>query len=164
MDISLQKDEYRYLKKTYETSMEECVEAELSLPEYMPEILRIIRAAAVPKVNNCRTVGERVTVDGVCELRMIYTSDDGCIYAFSQQCAFTRYCENAEFSHADDVTAKAGVNYVNCRATSPKRAEIKAGIRLSVSAYGGIYEDIVSLGDCRGIEEKCVPVSAMSLG
>ena len=164
MDISLQKDEYRYLKKTYETSMEECVEAELSLPEYMPEILRIIRAAAVPKVNNCRTVGERVTVDGVCELRMIYTSDDGCIYAFSQQCAFTRYCENAEFSHADDVTAKAGVNYVNCRATSPKRAEIKASIRLSVSAYGGIYEDIVSLGDCRGIEEKCVPVSAMSLG
>lgn len=164
MDISLQKDEYRCLKKTYETSIEECVEAELSLPEYMPEILRIIRAVAVPKINNCRTVGERVTVDGVCELRMIYTSDDGCIYAFSQQCTFTRYCENAEFLNAEDVRVRADVNYVNCRATSPKRAEIKSGIRLSVTSFGKICEDIVLSGGCRGVEEKCVPVSAVSLG
>lgn len=164
MDISLQKEDYRYLDKTFETSLEECVEAELSLPEYMPEILRIIKSSAIPKINSCRPVGERVTVDGVCELRMIYTAEDGCIYSFSQSRNFTRYCENQCFSVAEDVKVKAGVNYVNCRATSPKRAEIKAGVSLCVSAFSGVCEKITSLGERCSVEEKCVPVSAMSLG
>ena len=164
MDISLQKEDYRYLDKTFETSLEECVEAELSLPEYMPEILRIIKSVAIPKINSCRCVGERVTVDGVCELRMIYTAEDGCIYSFSQSRNFTRYCENQCFADADDVNVKAGVNYVNCRAVSPKRAEIKAGVSLCVFAYSGVCEKITSLGEQCSVEEKCIPISVMSLG
>ena len=43
MDISFENEKYCSLKKTYETIVEEGVEAELSLPEYMPEILRIVK-------------------------------------------------------------------------------------------------------------------------
>ena len=80
MDISLENTEYCSLKRTYETTVEECVEAEISLPEYMPEILRIVKSQAIPKINSYTTVGERVTVDGTCELRMIYVGNDNCIW------------------------------------------------------------------------------------
>ena len=140
------------------------MEAELSLPEYMPEILRIIKSEAEPKINSCRLVGERVTVDGVCELRMIYTAEDGCIYSFSQSRPFTRHCENNRFSEALDVVSKVNLSYVNCRATGTKRAEIKAGIVIKVTAFCEEKEEIISLGNTKGVEVKTVPVRGMSSG
>ncbi len=164
MDISLKHTDYQYLKALSNNIVEELVECEFALPEYMPEILRVIKSTATPKVTSCRLVGERITVDGVCELRMVYTAEDDCIYSFSQSRTFTRYCENSEFADCIDVGVKTGVSYVNCRATGTRRAELKAGISLCFSSYLKQTEDIISLGDTQGIEEKCEFVRAMSLG
>lgn len=164
LDITLENEKYCSLKRTYDTTVEECVEAELSLPEYMPEILRIIKSQAIPKINSFNTVGERVTVDGTCELRMIYVGNDNCIYSFSQSRNFTRYCENPAFLTAEDVKVKTTVNYINCRATNTKRAEIKSGIGISVTALGKIEEDILLTGKTSGIEEKTKNFFVMSLG
>ena len=164
MDISLKHEDYKFLKTITDNSVEESVESELTLPEYMPEILRIIKSTAEPKINSCRLVGERVTVDGLCDLRMIYTAEDGCIYSFSQSRPFTRHCENALFSDAVDVNAKVNVSYVNCRATGTKRAEIKAGIVIKFFVYCEEKEEVISLGDTKEIEQKNMPVKAMSLG
>lgn len=164
MEILLNKEEYTCLKQSFETSLEESVQAELSLPEYMPEILRIVKSSAQVLVTGVGCVGERLTVDGVCELKMIYTSDDGGVYVYSQQCSFSRYCENAELSSAEDIKVRASVNFVNCRATSQKKAEIKASLRLFVTAFSGRKEGVASFGGNGAIEERCLPVSAASLG
>ncbi|MBE6801100.1 MAG: DUF3794 domain-containing protein [Ruminococcaceae bacterium] len=163
MDINLKRESYKILQTVKDNSIEECVEADFSLPEYMPEILRIIKSVAQPKVNSCKAVGERVTVDGECELRMIYTAEDGCIYSFTQSRPFTRHCENNVFNNATDINCEASVSYVNCRATSTKRAEIKAGIVIKINAFLEETEEIISIEDAC-IERKCVPVRAMSLG
>ena len=163
MDITLKKESYKILQTIRDNSIEECVEADFSLPEYMPEILRIIKSTAQPKVNSCKAVGERVTVDGECELRMIYTAEDGCIYSFSQSRPFTRHCENNIFNDATDINCDVSVSYVNCRATSTKRAEIKAGIVIKINAFLEETEEIISVEEAM-IEKKCMPVRAMSLG
>ncbi len=163
MDITLKKENYKILQTIKDNSIEECVEADFSLPEYMPEILRIIKSTAQPKVNSCKAVGERVTVDGECELRMIYTAEDGCIYSFSQSRPFTRHCENNIFNDATDINCELSVSFVNCRATSTKRAEIKAGIVIKISAFLEEAEEIISVEETL-IEKKCMPVRAMSLG
>ena len=163
MDITLKKENYKTLQIVKDNSIEECVESDFSLPEYMPEILRIIKSTAQPKINSCKAVGERVTVDGECELRMIYTAEDGCIYSFSQTKPFTRHCENNVFNNATDISCETSVSYVNCRATSTKRAEIKAGIIMKINAFLEETSEIISIEEpC--IEKKCVPVRAMSLG
>ncbi len=164
MEISLKHEDYKYLKILSDNTIEESVEAELSLPEYMPEILRIIKSTAQTKVNSCNVVGDRVTVDGVCELRMIYTAEDGCIYSFSQTRPFVRHCENSEFNNAVDVSTNISVSFVNCRATSTKRAEIKAGLIIKFNVFAEVKEDIVSLPDCKSVEQKCRNIKAMSLG
>lgn len=164
MDISLKHEDCKLLETFIENISEECVEADFSMPEYMPEILRIIKSVAEPKIISCRVTGDRVTVDGTCLLKMIYTAEDGGVYSFSQERNFTRYCENVEFSDCADAIAKVNVSYVNCRATSTKRAEIKAGLNISVIGYTVKIQNVISLADKTDIEEKCVPVRCASLG
>ena len=52
MDISLKHEDYKYLKILSDNTIEENVEAELTLPEYMPEILRIIKSFTYKKKHN----------------------------------------------------------------------------------------------------------------
>lgn len=164
MDISLKNEEYNFLKALSDNTVEESVEAELSLPEYMPEILRIIKSTADPKINSCRLVGERITVDGVCDLRMIYTAEDGGVYTFSGSRPFTRHCENSDFAQCTDAVALADISYVNCRATGTKRAEIKAGIGIKFTAYGEERQSFVSEVHETGIEQKVHFTKGASLG
>ncbi len=164
MDISLKYENYKFLNKLTENILEETIESDISLPEYMPEILRIIRTTATPKIASCRLSGDRVTVDGICELRMIYTAEDGGLYTYTQTQPFTKYCENEAFSEAIDVTSRAFVSFVNCRATNNRRAEIKAGISVKVCAFGEVSNEIISSAEGEGLEQKLIPVDAMSLG
>lgn len=163
MEIPLQKEEYRFLEKC-ESVIDECIQAELSLPEYMPEIVRIIKSCADVRINSCGCTGERCTVDGECELRMIYTCEDGLLYSFSQTRPFSRYCENRAFAKAEDVNASAEVSYVSCRAVNPRRAEMKAGVAIHVTAYSSGAKSVASSSDSAQIQQKCRSFGAMSLG
>ena len=163
MDISLKSEDYKILKANKTHSVEEIAQAELSLPEYMPDILRIIKTTAEPKVISCKIIGDRMTVDGACELRMIYTAEDGCIYSFSQTRQFTRHCESTDFENCVDANAQIDVLYVNCRATGTKRAEVKAGLKICFNVYFPEAEKIISVENCE-MEKKTSSVEALSSG
>ena len=93
MDILLKHEDCMLLETFCENLSEECIEAELSMPEYMPDILRIVKSTAEIKTSTCRITGDKASVDGVCEMKMIYTAEDGGIYCFTLERPFTRYCE-----------------------------------------------------------------------
>ena len=164
MEPELKFENYQSLEKCQPVTVEQNSQAEFAVPEYMPEILRIVKSEATARIESCRTVGNRVTIDGVCEMRAVYTSEDGGIYTLTQTENFTRHCENGLFDGACDVTAKTAVNYVNCRATATRRAEIKASLLISLTAWRAKTVSTVCSGACKNLEEKCVPVVASSLG
>lgn len=164
MDISLKREDYKILKENKEHSKEEIVEAELNLPEYMPEILRIVKSTADIRITSCRAVGERISVDGVCELGIIYTADDGCIYTFSQPKQFTAFCEDSSFEKAVDFNATASVGYVNCRATATRRAEIKAGVMVKFNVYFEETETVLSVTGESKLQTQQRSIDCLSLG
>ncbi len=164
MDISLKHENYKFLKKSVDNSVEETIEAELSLPEYMPEILRIIKTTATPKIISANIVGDRLTVDGVCDLRLIYTAEDNCVYTFSVSKPFVRYLEKEDFNDCADVNTAVKASYVNCKATGTKRVEIKTGVSVKVTVFKENIQDIISLESDCNVQEKSIPLSTYSLG
>ncbi len=164
MDISLKHENYKFLKKSVDNSVEEIIEAELSLPEYMPEILRIIKTTATPKIISANIVGDRLTVDGVCELRLIYTAEDNCVYTFSVSKPFVRHLEREDFNDCADVNTAVRTSYVNCKATGTKKAEIKAGVTVRVTVFKENIQDVIGLENDCNVQEKSIPLNTYSLG
>lgn len=164
MDISLKHEDYKILTMDKEYSMEENIEAEFQLPEYMPEILKVIKVTAEPKITSCKTVNTRIEVDGICELRVIYTAEDGCIYTFSQNRQFSACCEKSEFENAIDYNACAKASYVNCKATGTRRAEVKASVLVKIKVFYESCVDVLSIDKECGVQVKERTVNCLSLG
>ena len=56
----------------YEGSVEQSVASDLTLPDYCPDILRILKCTVTPRVTGSQVSGERITVDGTVLVRLIY--------------------------------------------------------------------------------------------
>ena len=164
MDISLKHEDYKILTIDKDYSVEENVETEFLLPQYMPEILKVIKVTAEPKITSCKALGTRIDVDGICELRIIYTAEDNCIYTFSQSKPFSVFYEKGEIENAIDFNASAKVDYVNCRATGTRKAELKATVLVKIRVFYENCADIISLEKECGVQTKMRAVNCLSLG
>ena len=76
---------------------EASAEAEVLLPDYYPPVMRIVRAEAVPFIRTETVYGDKLSVEGNVEFRVLYQSDEGNLNSFFYK---------APFSHAADISEK----------------------------------------------------------
>ncbi len=163
MDISLQKENFGFCSIILDKVVEQSVTAELNLPDYMPDILRVVKANMTAKINQVNLVGDRITVDGVCDAQIVYCCEAGELHTYSAVTEFSRYAECREALSTDTVTVKAVCDYANCRAISPKKAEIKGNISLPIKLIRKELREVLCGAQGAGIQLKTDNVSAVSI-
>lgn len=107
-------------------------EWELVLPEYCPNVLRILQATATACVRDITCAGDRLTVEGSAEFQVLYLAEDGqTMRSISQQVPFT--C-SVEPKHGTEGDLHACVSVQGCtaRAVNPRRAYVRSALQIRV--------------------------------
>ena len=162
MDINLQKQEYYCTAVLSDKAYEQQVSADVTLPDYMPEIVRIVRCNVYPKINSCSAVGERVTVDGVAVMTLVYSCGDGKIHSYDTSQSFVKTCEISGAEDGDCLVCGAEAGYLNCRASAANRAEFRGSITITVRAARKVCRETVCDADAPGIQLKKQTISSFS--
>ncbi len=163
MEILTQKENLGLSAVLFDKVIEQGVTVELNLPDYMPDIVRVIRASVTPRVSAVSVIGDRITVDGSLEAQLLYSCEAGELYTYSQSQDFSRYAECRSVNATDIVSAKTICDYANCRALSPKRAEIKGNISIPIKVVRKENRELLSGATGGGIQLKVEPISAVSV-
>jgi hypothetical protein len=130
--------EYNLLKKSVavphtllDTVSEQPVDADLTLPDYCPDIERILRCMLIPKVYLANISGDRLSVEGGACVRVIYLdSVKGCVRSFEYTVPFsTSYALKDSPEHAA-VYTDTKPEYMNCRALSPRKLSLHGAFSL----------------------------------
>lgn len=122
---------------------ESSAEAEVLLPDYYPPVMRIIRAEAVPFVRTQTAYGDKLSVEGNVEFRVLYQSDDGGLNSFFYKAPFSHAADVSEIKNAVPTVA-AELDFKDVRALSPQKLSLRATVLLSVSATVGEDAEILS--------------------
>ncbi len=124
-----------------DTFEERAVDMDIVLPDYIPEISAVLKCSLRPFITSRSQNGDRCTVDGTSEVRILYVDEDRKTvhgYVATQPFHVSFPCENAIHNF---VTAKT--DYVNCRALSSRRLDIHGAFRVFLRAVGveeiGVY-------------------------
>lgn len=116
----------RVSEKVFEECGECIREAEIVIPDYYPEITKVVRAEAWPMVRQSRMDGSRLEVEGNLRFVLLYQSNGGK--------ELHSYTFQTEFSHAFElpgeiagsVRARAKTEYAGCRPLSGRKGLLKA--------------------------------------
>lgn len=134
MDFNVKTNEVSKKKTAYKESVEQAIDCDITLPEYFPDIVRVLKCTLTACVSNVQKSGDRVTAEGMGHLSLLYVSDGSCIRCFEQDIPFTRFCENKAVENAE-CSVRAKTEYVNCRVVSNRRIDIHGCLSVTFCCY-----------------------------
>lgn len=145
MEYKLKKNSIGTLVTYLDTISEQPVDIDFTLPDYCPDIEKILRCKVTPKIYNHSFSGGQLQIDGTTVVTVLYVDSQN----FN-----LRTCEhsvpfNASFQINDapeylvaDVNTK--VEYINCRALSQRRLALHGAFSLYVKAMSTGNLDLCS--------------------
>ncbi len=106
------------------------IESENVLPDYCADIERILKCTVTPRITQKHLENMRLTVSGTAFFKMLYLSPEGKISSFETQIPFTKNLETACDESSAYPEVKLKCEYVNCRALSERRFDLRSTLSL----------------------------------
>lgn len=123
----------------FDGQAEQGVELDYVLPDYCPDVFKILSCTLSPKIASYGVSGDcKLNLDGVVYIKVLYlaenSSDVHCIdqrYTYSKTVDMSR--KNAPAA-APQVTLSMRSDYCNCRAVSPRRIDVRGAVSCRIKA------------------------------
>lgn len=116
----------------FEQSLEQPIDTEFTLPDYYPEVERILKCRVVPRLSSKALNGGTLVIDGTASITLIYASAEGEISGFDYQLPFSKAvdsaCAQAEPSDGLFVFCSVLLDYATCRAVTSRRISVRGSV------------------------------------
>ena len=134
MEISTAAEKLGCAKLLCNLEAEISVEGEWSIPEYLPEIFKIVKTKAEPVVVQKLAGGSRATVDGYVRLNVLYQSaEDKRLYSVVQKLPFSKQFDIKEpYGEYGAILCDLRIGFLNCRATNRRRLDARGAVEASI--------------------------------
>ena len=164
MDYMLERERIAVGEVLFDGCQEQPVDIDVSLPDYCPDIQRILKCQIYPKISSRSITGDRLMLDGSYTVKIFYLDPEGtcvrcheCDDSFTAEIALKQQAENAL------VTASARVEYVNCRASSPRRLNVHGSFSLCAKVISAGLSEAVSNIAGSDVEQQKMQASVNEL-
>lgn len=150
MEMKLFSESIATEKIIVDTSVEQAIDCEISLPEYCNDIQRILKCQIMPGVASTNVSGDRLTISGTSCLRLFYADENsGAVRQFQQQLPFERTVDLPNNNCASPfVKTNVKMEFCNCRAINQRRVDVHAAFSIKVRVSCQDVENL--LVDCQG--------------
>lgn len=153
-----------FSEQVFEFSGEQSLNADINLPDYCPEIQRILKCEVSAYVTNVQNSAGRVTADATANVKIIYAAEDGKTGCYEQSYPLQKVAESGRLEGSSTVNVKVNTDYANCRAVSPRRVEVHAVLTFLIRAFATREESVLCEACGCGLQaqtRECETVSAI---
>ena len=142
MEYHLTKKSLSRRRDILNTVSEQPVDFDLTLPDYCPDIERILSCTLIPKIYLANVSGDRLNVEGGSCVRILYVdSEKNCMRSYEYSQPFSESFPLSESPADSAVFVDAKPEYINCRALSPRKLSLHGAFSLyAVVAVGEAQE------------------------
>lgn len=165
MEYNLKKTDIGTLQTCLDTVSEQPVDIDFTLPDYCPDIEKILRCKITPKVYNKKISGGQIQVDGATVITILYVdSEKSTLRACEQSVPFSAAFQAKGLCENNVIEINTKSEYINCRALSRRRLAVHGAFSLYVKAVALDCINLYSPEDDSNIEcdTKDVCVTGLS--
>lgn len=120
----------------YDGQAEQGVELDYVLPDYYPEIFRILCCRLTPRIMAYSLVGDsKLMIDGNVDIRVMYLAEDSnAVHCIEQRYTYSKTVDIGKTAAGGDIRVKLSsrADYCNCRAVSGRRIDVRGAISTKI--------------------------------
>ncbi len=137
MQQLLQKQPVAVIKPRLDATAEYVLSGDFMLPEYCPDVAVVLKCVVTPYIHSRRFNGDMLMLDGVAAVRVLYLDEDRrCVRVAEFTQPLNASMRGQSSCEGLPVTVRVAPEYVNCRAVSPRRIEVRGAFLLAAYAAG----------------------------
>lgn len=163
MDLTLDRRPLYLTESLLDASAEQPVECDALLPDFCPDIARILRCEMTPAVHLQKASGNAVTAEGLARLAVLYVSPDGEAARAEYKVPFSHSFEARGDLSSAVANVEATPGYCNCRAVNSRRLDIRGSVNLAARAESPREETAIAGGSGQGLQMKAERIPAVRL-
>lgn len=122
--------------------IEQPIEAELLIPEYCPDIKKILKCSVNNRIINKSVVNQILELECCSEITVLFCGEDNQLSSLITKYNFTKSIENKLFVN-NHIMVEITNNNFNCRPTSYRRVDIKGSVNINISVNSFDVKDVV---------------------
>lgn len=164
MNYDVTKENLSVRRLDFEGCQEVPIDMDFSLPDYCPDIQRILKCRVCPGITSRNISGDRLNIEGNVDICLIYLDADN---------MHVRCCKNAfPFSSSIDIKSapenaisltSVRAEYINCRAVTPRKIDVHGAFSICAKIFSKCDTEITSSVSGKDIEQKVKKIKAESL-
>ncbi len=135
-------------------SLEQAIDVDFTLPDFCPDISKIFKCQAEPRIASKSINGKTVTIEGIVAITLIYCDKEDNLCSYEYLYPFSKSVEMQKEYSSANICCRARKEYLNCRAVTGRKVDIHGAIGLFIKIFKKKCCDIVSDYDDYGVELK----------
>ncbi len=141
-------------------SVEQAIDVDFTLPDFCPDISKIFKCHAVPRILSKSINGNSITIDGNVIITILYCDKDNNFCSYEYVYPFSKVMECALDISGCNVSAKIKCDYINCRAVTGRKIDIHGAVGIFLKIFKRKCREVVCDIDDPQIEIKRVTAPA----
>lgn len=164
MEYTLKPQEIGCLQTILDTVSEQGVDMDITLPDYCPDIEKVLNCTFSPKIFTQNVSGGQLRVEGAVTVRILYCdSVKKNIRCFEQTSPFSSVFNVKDLTDQYGVLTSTKNEYINCRALSPRKLTVHGAFSLYAKIIGRGSFTAYKPGDDKTLCTKTRKIGCMEL-
>lgn len=144
MDFKLNREPIVLNEIILDTMQEQSVELDYVLPDYYPDIFRMIKCCLQPRLVSYTISGDKISYDLNAELSIIYLSENSSrLHCIRQKLSYNKIVSLADTGENMSAAFDLKCGYVNCRVVNKRRIDIHGLIETGIKVQCSRHRDVI---------------------
>lgn len=152
MELQINKQPVAINETILNTTLEQPVELDIVLPDYCPDIVRILKCSGSPAVTNAYVSGDKLIIEGVVVATVYYKSPEKELCCTETKTNFQKTVDLKTTPENPVVNIQPQMGYLNCRAVNQRRIEMRGAVNLPVNVTSVKQEEVVTSAEGLGVQ------------
>lgn len=158
MELQLKKEPVFLNEVIYDGQTEQGVEFDYVLPDYYPDIFKILKCSLIPGISSYSVSGSQLFIDGAVLIKILYLAEDCVnIHCVEQKYTYSKTLELTKPGEKITVSIQTKTDYSNCRAVSGRRFDVRGAVSCKIKVCSEKAVEIIS--GAEGLETKAQTLS-----
>ncbi len=144
MNVKILKQEMSVNNEFFNQSAEQSIELDITVPEYYPEIDRVLKCRATPRVVTAGVNGQILSVDGNVNILLLYITPKNELCSFEYIMPFSRTFEFEGDTSGCIPICSVREEYINCRPLDSRSVELHGAIGINAKILKKHSTEIVT--------------------
>lgn len=152
----------------FDGQVEQGVELDYVLPDYCPDIFKILSCTLTPKTASYNVSGDgRLELDGVVYIKVLYLAENSNdVYCIDQRYTYSKTVDlsrKGTVLKMPLVTLSMRSDYCSCRAASPRRIDVRGAVSCRIKAQTCAEYELPAIPEGLQVRVKEVPCCGKTL-